>query len=212
MMSRKAWWAVLAVLAMVAVGCGKPAGNSAGKGEVASADSKAAQDGPAAVVSQFLEAVRTGNDDKATQLLSPVARQKAAEKNRSVTPPPSETARFEIGQIEYITDDGKVVAANDQPANCTGARVACAWTDLDETGKPQTEHALWVVRREAEGWRVVGVAAMVFPGEPPVLLNFEDPEGMEKQQQLLREEIARREKQENSQDLSGKNSPDSIRR
>ena len=37
---------------------------------------------------------------------------------------------------------------------------------------------------------------MVFPGEPPVVLNFEDPEDMLRQQQWVREEIRRRMEKE----------------
>ena len=77
-----------------------------------------------------------------------------------------------------------------------GARVACTWTDLDADGQPKTDEAIWVVRREPEGWRIVGVAAMVFPGEPPVVLNFEDPEDMLRKQQWVREEIRRRMEKE----------------
>ncbi len=77
-----------------------------------------------------------------------------------------------------------------------GARVACTWTDIDADGQPKDDVAIWVLRREPEGWRIVGVAAMVFPGENPVVLNFEDPEDMLRQQQWIREEIRRRAEKE----------------
>ena len=134
--------------------------------------------GPAAAVSEFLEAVRTGNDQKATLLLSAAAREKTAVLNHSVTPPASDTARFTVGKVEYLGDDG--------------ARVACTWTDFDSEGKPKTDDAIWVLRREAGGWRVAGVAAIVFPGEPPLLLNFEDPQDLFRKQRWIREEIRRR--------------------
>ena len=74
--------------------------------------------------------------------------------------------------------------------------MACTWTDVDADGQLKTDEAIWVVRREPEGWRIVGVAAMVFPGEPPVVLNFEDPDDMLRQQQWIREEIRRRTEKE----------------
>ena len=49
-----------------------------------------------------------------------------------------------------------------------------------------------MLRREQDAWRVAGVAAQVFPGEPPLLLNFEDPEDMFRKQQWVREEMRRR--------------------
>lgn len=125
-----------------------------------------------------MEAVRTGNDEKATQMLSSVAREKAASLNRNVTPPASDTARFTVGKVDYVGDDG--------------ARVACTWTDLDEEGQPKTDTAVWALRRESEGWRIAGVAAKVFPDHDPIVLNFEDPEGMFRTQQWIREEMRQR--------------------
>ena len=49
-----------------------------------------------------------------------------------------------------------------------------------------------MVRREGDGWRIAGVAATVFPGEPPLLLDFEKPEEMIEKQQWVRDEIRRR--------------------
>jgi hypothetical protein len=211
-MSHGHWMALFGALALGLSGCGKSGGSGGGQASSADAAGEAAEAGPATIVSQFLEAVRTGSDEKASQLLSPLARKKAAENNRCVTPPPSETARFEVGETEYILDDGNILTAASPPPNCTGARVACAWTDLDENGKPRTEHALWVTRREAEGWRVVGVAATIFPGEPPLLLNFEDPEDMQKKQEWLRQQLAQREKQGSPAAQTSKNGEESFRR
>jgi hypothetical protein len=178
-----------AVLVIVIAGCDK----FGGSGQSAATSPKAAQDGnysqaavklepPAAAVAEFLEAVRTGNDEKAAKMLSTAARQKTAALNRNVTPPASDTARFAVGKVDWVGEDG--------------ARVACTWTDIDGDGQPKTDEAIWVVRREPEGWRIVGVAAMVFPGELPVVLNFEDPEDMLRQQQWIREEIRRRMEKE----------------
>ena len=83
-----------------------------------------------------------------------------------------------MGKVDYINNDG--------------ARVACTWTDLDEEGQAKTDVAIWVLRCEEGKWRVAGVAAQVFPGEAPLLLNFEDPEDMFRKQQWVREEIRRR--------------------
>ena len=177
--------AVLAVLATGLSGCGKAAGThvtSAAEGGAtgsdAVADGNSNANGPAAAVREFLEAVRTGNDDKAWRMLSSTAREKMSSLNRSVTPPASDTARFSIGKVDYVNDDG--------------ARVACTWTDLDDEGRPTSDQAVWVLRREQEGWRVAGVAFQIFPGEAPLVLNFEDPEDMFRKQQWGREELRRR--------------------
>jgi hypothetical protein len=131
-------------------------------------------------------------------MLSTLAREKTASLNRNVTPPASDTAKFSVGKVEYLGDDG--------------ARVECTWTDLDEDGQQKSDDAIWVLRREEEGWRVAGVAAQVFPGEPPLLLNFEDPEDMFRKQQWVREEIRRRIEAGGLQAQGGEKQEKSIRR
>jgi len=172
-------WA--AVLAVSVAGCGGSGENSqetsSGRGGQPNAGQASAQsDGPAAAVAEFLEAVRTGNDAATMNLLSETARKRMG---RRVTPAASDTARFEIGQVSMVGEDG--------------ARVATTWTDFDSQGQPKSEKATWMVRRESSGWRIVGVAYSIFPGEPPLLLNFEDPEDMERKQRWVRDEIQRRE-------------------
>ncbi len=208
-MLRNYGWMTLATLTIISVwGCTKPDQQSAPPSTTSPQDNArstfnstpanvAGLAGPAAAVYQFLDAVRTGNDDKAANMLSALAREKAAAWNRNVTPPASDTARFTIGKVEYLGEDG--------------ARVASTWTDLDEDGQLNSDNAIWVLRKEAQGWRIVGVAATVFPGEPPLLLNFEDPEEMAKKQQWVREEIRRRVEKENLQAKEPENSENIIR-
>jgi len=51
--------------------------------------------------------------------------------------------------------------------------IAATWTDLDPDGQPKTDEAFWVLRHESMAGRVA-VCRAFFPGEPPLLLNFED--------------------------------------
>ena len=202
------WLVMSAVLAVLVSGCGKSAGTGEPSTATAGGDAAAATEavvqngvklnGPAAAVHEFLDALRTGNDEKASKMLSMVAREKTASLNRNVTPPASDTARFAVGKVEYINDDG--------------ARVACTWTDIDEDGQPTSDEAIWVLRREQEGWRVAGVAFQVFPGEPPLMLNFEDPEDMFRKQQWGREELRRRIESGGLQAQGGEKQEKSIRR
>jgi hypothetical protein len=200
------WLAMSAILAVAVSGCGKLAetGKPAAGGDAgAPAAGDVAQGGqtvddPAAAVHEFLEALRTGNDEKASKMLSRVAREKTASLNRNVTPPASDSARFTVGKVDLINDDG--------------ARVACTWTDLDDEGKPATDQAVWVLRREQDGWRVAGLAAQAFPGEEPLLLNFEDPDDMLKKQQWIRAERRRRMEAGGLQAQGEKKEEKSIRR
>jgi hypothetical protein len=197
----------LVIFALLASGCGKPAPTGESSTDQNATDAVAANagtesgaqlDGPGAAVSEFLEALRTGNDERASKMLTATARQKTASLNRNVTPPASDTARFSIGKTDYVNEDG--------------ARVACTWTDLDEQGQPKSDEAIWVLRREQEGWRIAGVAAQVFPGESPLLLNFEDPDDMFRKQQWVREEMRRRMEAGSSQAQNEEKPEKSIRR
>jgi len=184
-MWRKQWILWAAVLAVSVAGCGgsgdNPQKTGSGEGDQPSAARQAGvqTNGPAAAVAEFLEAVRTGNDAVAMNLLSETAREKTLAQGKRVTPKASDTARFEIGQVSMVGEDG--------------ARVACIWTDLDGYGQTKTDDATWMVRRESPGWRIVGVAYTIFPGEPPLLLNFEDPDDMARKQRWVQDEFARRE-------------------
>ena len=80
------------------------------------------------------------------------------------------------------------------------------------TTKLIPDHLIWVLRREQHGWRVVGLAAIIFPGEPPLVLNFENPDEVIKKQQWAREEIRRRAEKESLQAKEPENSDNSMRR
>lgn len=193
-------WIALAGTVLFAFGCGKSADVSSPAAKGGGSDAKPAApvvatsadpnsaarlDGPAKAVYEWLDAVRAGNDAKATAMLTQIARQKAIEQDRTVRPAASDTARFQVGAVQYIGEDG--------------ARVASLWTDVDENGESQTDEALWVLRKEADGWHVAGVAATIFEGEAPLLLNFEDPDEMVQKQQWVREEVERRSQSPASQ-------------
>lgn len=137
---------------------------------------------PGGVVAEFLEAVRTGNDEKAADLLTPLARQKTSEMEMVVAPPGSETAQF------------KVCAAKCSEG-C--AEVPADWTDLDADGRPHTDRIVWLLKHDGQQWRIAGMSTRVFADQAPVVLNFEDPADMLSKQQQAEEEIARRDQQRN---------------
>ena len=124
---------------------------------------------------RFLEAVRTGNDNTAAAMLTAKARKKTSEMGMQVAPPGSDTASFTIGKALLSDRDT--------------AYVRSQWTDRDTTGKLRTDRIVWVLRREAGGWRMSGMAVTVLPGKPPTLLDFEDPEDMLRKQQALQEAL-----------------------
>lgn len=201
---RKIFGAVLGcVLIAMSVGCGKSAQNGqAAKNQPSSKSTAEAAKltGPAAALHEFLEGVRTGDDERVSAMLSKIAREKTAALNQNVTPPASDTAKFSIGKVKYVGEDG--------------AQVESSWTDMDMNGEPNTDDTIWVLRKEDAGWRIAGVAIEVFPGEASLLLNFEDPEDMFRKLQWAREEYRRRMNGETAdlQAQGEKNTEEPIRR
>lgn len=161
--------ATLVALTVLAVGCSKS--------EEGPATAAAPVAPPDATIREFLEAIRTGNDKQAESMLTDLARQKTAQADLMVAPPGSPSASYKIGEMEVI--DGQV------------AHVSTIWTDTGDDGKPQSNEFVWALRLEPSGWRVAGVAVALFPNQPPLLLDFEDPADMMRKQQMAEQEMQR---------------------
>jgi hypothetical protein len=132
---------------------------------------------PDATAREFLEAIRVGDDKKAESLLTDLAREKTAQMDLMVAPPGSPSASYQVGEMEII--EGKV------------AHVSTIWTDTGDNGKPQSNEFVWALRLGPQGWRVAGVAVALFPNQPPLLLDFEDPADMMRKQQMAEQEMQR---------------------
>jgi ketosteroid isomerase-like protein len=115
---------------------------------------------PQKCVAAFLEAIRQGDDERILQLYTTKARAEASSLGEHFAPKGSDTARFEVGKVEYL--------------DANSARVSAIWTDLDENGQPQSDEAIWMVRKEEGGWRVAAMAVKVFEGDEYLFLDFED--------------------------------------
>ena len=79
------------------------------------------------------------------------------------------------------------------------AYVACNWTDLDSEGKPRTDKIVWTVKHAGQQWRIAGMAAKVFPDRPAIQLDFENPQEMLRQQQLIEQEATAQMQQQQRQ-------------
>jgi hypothetical protein len=163
--------ALAAAVVSLLSGCGQsetPSENaktSAAISEVAAKMSSAVPSDPIArVVYEFLEAVRQGDTAMAGQRLTPTALQKTQEANLVFSPPGSSTAAFKVGDVEMIEKDKAVVDS--------------VWTDLDADGKPHSEPTLWALRLTDGAWRISGMIAEMDPNEPPMVIDFENPETM----------------------------------
>lgn len=176
----------------VAAGCGKSSADHVAtksesaqdSGDAATPEAAADPAAAATVVHEFLQAVKTGDETRSNELLTPLARQKTAEQEMAVAPMGSESASFTVGEVE-LPEEG----------NGELAHVASTWTDVDEDGEPHTDEILWVLRHDKEGWRVGGMATKVFEDQPPLLLDFENPVDMRRKQQLAEAEMERRSRE-----------------
>ncbi len=146
---------------------------------------------PAEAVTNFLDAVRRGDDGQAEALLTEMARKKTREMDLAVAPPGSPTAKFEVGATEYPYEGGEI------------AHVSSQWSDIDGSGYEQTDEIVWILRKEPGGWRIGGMATKLFDDQPPLILNFEDPQDMVKKQEAAEAEIRRRAEAEQAQQPSG---------
>jgi hypothetical protein len=186
MLVRHRWYLSL-VVALCVTGCSKsdttPAGNSGtGTGAVSEASlPKVDPKTPDNCVKMFLEAVKKGDDKTSGALLTKTAREKTGEMNLQVAPPGSETATFEVGETELHKKEQE-----------EGAYVTSKWTDLGDDGKPHTDEIIWMLVKDPDGWRIVGMGVKVFPDLDPVFLNFEDPQDMLHKQQMVEQEMIRR--------------------
>lgn len=194
-MKRGGWYFTLACMLGLSVGCGSPSGDQPVADTSPKQDSSDSQDGtggsddsadepvarPEETVSAFLNAIKSGDQDTANAMLTALAREKTAEQDMGLAPTESDTATFEIGEVEFPPE-----------GNGRLAHVTCKWTDIGEDGRPTTDEILWALRREKEGWRIGGMATQVFDDQPPVVLDFEDPEDMQRKQVLVEQEMERR--------------------
>ncbi|MEQ8786761.1 MAG: hypothetical protein RIC55_10705 [Pirellulaceae bacterium] len=177
------WTSILAMLLAAVIGCGgdnPPAGDGddAGGGDDSAATTpttpptpKAAQlppedATPDVVVATFLDSLRSGDDATAEALLTERARIETERANLAVEPPGTPSARYAVGQVQYVTE------------NKDGAHVGSVWEDSYDDGTTATYNVTWVLRRQSQGWRIVGLATQPRPDKPEIFLNFENPQEM----------------------------------
>jgi len=190
-MSRVSWMIASTVVALLFAGCGgSPDAASTSEQSQASADTNAG--GPAAlaagpgtparVVGQFYEALRDGDDGAISRLLTDKARGETAKNDLEIRSLGNPSLSFKIGETEYVTEEKD------------GAHVASVWTETDEDERSESIEVIWVVRKQADGWRIAGFA-QVFEGDMPVVFNFEDPEHMLRTKEYVETELYGQEDQ-----------------
>ncbi len=133
---------------------------------------------PDATVLAFLTAVQKGDDQTASALLTTTARTEMQTAEMYVQPPGSPNAQFSIGGTKLMPEHN-------------GAHVDSTWTDIVENGEQRTYEITWILRQEQQGWRVAGMSTELFPNQPRLVLNFENPADMQAQVLQANERMAR---------------------
>ncbi len=126
---------------------------------------------PDEVVTAFLEARRAGDPQTTAGLLTSTARAATAKHKIDVNGEALPDLQFQVAKPKFLKNNPK------------GAHVSSLWTELLSDGTKASYEVVWVLRKEAVGWRVAGFAAELTPGTQPQFLNFEDPDDMMRKQQ-----------------------------
>ncbi len=137
---------------------------------------------PDEAVRAFLTALKVGDSQRATRMLSDRAREEMLRASAVIQPPGSPTAQFAVGEVKLVGDKQR------------GAHVVSTWTDNDPLGAPQSYEIIWILRREPDGWAIAGMATEVFDDQEPLVLNFENPLDAQRKRQAVDQELARRER------------------
>ena len=177
-----AWMIHLSAILCLLVGCSDspqaPQGNATNSpssqgdlaGSVDLADTTASLESagnrPDQVVSQFYQALRSGNSDSIEALLTDKAREETAKSGLAIQSQTSASLAYDIGETDYVTE------------NLDGAHVMSLWAEPDANGELVSTEVIWVLRKQHDGWKISGMATAVADGELPLLFNFENPEDM----------------------------------
>jgi hypothetical protein len=119
---------------------------------------------PDAVVAQFLDALRKGDDRTASSLLTQRAYSETQKAGLKVQPPGTPGMTYQLGQTEYNS-----AAKND-------AHVGSIWTETMQNGEVARLEVIWVMKLEGQGWRIAGMATQLGDEGKLVFLDFENPQ------------------------------------
>lgn len=183
---RKFFTLLVISFAALAVGCGgsqEPQVADDG-GETASSSDQGFQavrpakqySDPRESINDFLVAVKTGDDNSATALLTTDAQREAWTHGLAISAEGFPDAKFEVSEVEYLEEN-------------TEARVMSVWENKSQYGKEKSFQCVWFLRAESHGWCVYGMATKFLDHIRPAMLNFENQVAMQKEQAWAQQQI-----------------------
>ncbi len=169
-MKRTVWIMAATLIAGSILGCGakekssnatSAAGNSPAATEAKTQHVSFKSSTPEEAVTEFLDALRSGNEKTAEALLTTRAREETAAHDMVVEPPGAPNASYSVGRVQH--PDGQADAAY----------VSSVWSEKEGQVEDSYE-VVWILRKETTGWRIAGMATQLTDSQDPVFLNFED--------------------------------------
>lgn len=116
---------------------------------------------PKEIVRVFLDAMRKGDGQQLAALFTEAARKEIDRQGITIEPPGSAQATFTIGEATMQDDE---------------ILVSSTWLEPEVEGQtPKEMEVVWVLHKDAPGWRVAGMAVAVGPTENDLeIVNFEN--------------------------------------
>lgn len=133
---------------------------------------------PGDAVSDFLVAVKSGDDKTATALLTTAAQKEAWTNGLAISSDGFAQAEFKVSEVEYLKEKSE-------------AHVMSLWSDVSTQGERKSFQCLWLLRQEEHGWCIYGMATKFLDDAPPVVLNFENQREMQRRQQWAEQQIVK---------------------
>jgi hypothetical protein len=155
-MDRRLNWSLVALSLFAVTGCGQP------ETPTTTASAPAFSDPAAQTAFEFLDAVLKGDTQRASNQLTPTARQKIAESGKRFAPPGLETATLRIGEVRKPAENHAIVQG--------------FLTDKQPDGTERSEEIGCILKSIGGQWLVSGLAYVPGPNRQFVVLDFENPQ------------------------------------
>lgn len=135
------------------------------------------------VVSQFLDLVRRGGvDSGASTLLTAKAQSELNRIGRTVQPIGSPDARFVVTRAESLPENPDATLVHSiwkEPiGQGSGQNTETAAGESSAKASPSNAimeyQVVWALQKEANQWRISGLAMEIDPSQNPLIVNFED--------------------------------------
>jgi hypothetical protein len=153
---------VVALLVATAAGCNSASTPGQATASTGSGAAEVAPTDPAAKATyEFLEAVVKADDQRVSQLLTPLAMAKIQASGKSIHLPGLDNYKFHVEQVRYLSE--------------TDALVQCKGADRSGGKDIQEEHE-WMLRRIDNQWRIAAIAFQPDPKSEDMIYSFEHPE------------------------------------